>query len=90
MLAVRFPSIQAAESPIHAGRHRVARPDPMGTSWSALIATRDMTPKDRPGHSWPSPWPWVAAIMVGSTLLALVAFMAAVYGAGETLQGLER
>jgi hypothetical protein len=75
MLAERLPSVDDVVNSFEEGRHRLAEVDPIGASRSALRSAQDAIPEGWPGHRRPSRWPWVTALILGTTLVGLVLFL---------------
>jgi hypothetical protein len=76
MVAEQLPSVEEVVSSVEAGRQRLADADPIGASRAVLSSARDAIPEGWPGHKRPSRWPWVTAIILGTTLVGVVVFMA--------------
>jgi hypothetical protein len=64
--------VKEVASTLEAGRQRVSDADLVGASRSALTSVRDAI-----RHVWPrrrraSRWPWIAGVILGTTILGLV------------------
>lgn len=72
MFAERLPSVDEVASSLEGVSHRFTDSDLAGASRSALTSARHAIPDGWPGHRNPRRWPWVAAIILGTTLLGVI------------------
>jgi hypothetical protein len=73
MLAHEHTTVEEVMRSVEAGRQRLADVDPIGATRAALSSARDVIPQGWPGRrEHRKRWPWVAAIIVGTTVLGVV------------------
>ena len=65
-------SVGEVMSALEAQRHRLSDADLVGASRSALASARDALPDGWTRRRRASRWPWVAGIILGTTILGLV------------------
>lgn len=65
----QLPSVEEVVSSLEAGRQRLSDADLVGASRSALTSARDALPRGWPRRGRPRRWPWVAGIILGTTML---------------------
>jgi hypothetical protein len=64
--------VREVASTLEAGRQRISDADLVGASRSALTSVRDAVRHGRPRRRRASRWPWVAGVILGTTILGLV------------------
>jgi hypothetical protein len=67
-----LPSVKEVVSTLEEARQRVSDADLVGASRSALTSARDALPDGWTRHRRASRWPWVACVILGTTILGLV------------------
>jgi len=68
----QLPSVGEVVSTLEAQRQRLSDADLVGASRSALASARDALPDGWTRRRRASRWPWVAGIILGTTILGLV------------------
>src|ERR1035437_6294393 len=68
----QLPSVGEVVSALEAQRQRLSDADLVGASRSALTSARDALPDGWTRRRRASRWPWVAGIILGTTILGLV------------------
>jgi hypothetical protein len=64
--------VEEVVATLEAGRQRLSDTDLVGASRSALLSTRDALSRGWPRRRRASRWPWVAGVILGTTVLGLV------------------
>ena len=64
--------VREVASTLEAGRQRISDADLVGASRSALTSVRDAVRHGRPRRRRASRWPWIAGVILGTTILGLV------------------
>ena len=67
-----LPSVKEVVSTLEAARQRASDTDLVGASRSAVASARDALPDGWTHRRRPSRWPWVAGVILGTTILGLV------------------
>jgi hypothetical protein len=68
----QLPSVGEVVSTLEAQRQRLSDADLVGASRSALASARDALPDRWTRRRRASRWPWVAGVILGTTILGLV------------------
>jgi len=68
----QLPSVGDVVSALEAQRQRLSDADLVGASRSALASARDALPDRWTRRRRASRWPWVAGVILGTTILGLV------------------
>ena len=68
----QLPSVGEVVSALEAQGQRLSDADLVGASRSAVASARDALPDGWPRRRRASRWPWVAGVIVGTTILGLV------------------
>jgi hypothetical protein len=68
----QLPSVGEVVSALEAQGQRLSDADLVGASRSAVASARDALPDGWTHRRRPSRWPWVAGVILGTTILGLV------------------
>jgi len=67
-----LPSVKEVVSTLEEARQRVSEADLVGASRSALTSAREAVADGWPRRRRASRWPWIAGVILGTTILGLV------------------